>query len=60
LDELNKENKSKMMGFRVNEAKHSEILKFCEDRNWKLSRFLEIAVTESMQRVVTREKKRGK
>lgn len=59
MDELIKKNKDKMLGFKVTESFHGEVIKFCDDRNWKLSRFLEVAATESMARVVVREKKRG-
>ena len=56
---LEKTLKPKTLAFKATDEFHREVFKFCEVRNWNMSKFLEIAVVESMQRVVTREKKRG-
>jgi len=57
MNELVKKNKDKMLGFKVTEDLHSKVIKFCEDRNWKLSRYLERAIIEDIERIEKKEKK---
>ena len=43
--------KVKVLTFKVSEKDRQEIIKFCEDRGWRLSAFLRVAVQSHMRRL---------
>ena len=49
--------KPKSLAFRVTEEYHAEVNKFCDDRMWSLSKFLQKAIDESMAKVIRAETK---
>jgi hypothetical protein len=48
--------RSKVLGASVSPTFHKEVVDFCEDRHWVLSRFIERAVKESMRKIVKKGK----
>ena len=48
--------REKALATSVSKAFHSEVTKFCEDRNWIVSRFIERAIKESMLKVEIEER----
>ena len=55
--ELEKTLKTKTLAFKATDEMHSEVVGFCSDRGWNMSKFLERAVIESMDKVIRRERK---
>ena len=53
---LSKETKDKTLAFKATETLHTEVVKFCEDRMWNMSKFLEKATVDAMNKVRTSEK----
>ena len=55
--ELEKTVKTKTLAFKATDKMHSEVVDFCSDRGWNMSKFLERAVVESMEKIMRREKR---
>ena len=44
--------KVKVLTFKVSEEDRAEIIKFCEDRGWRMSAFLRVSVQSHMKRLL--------
>jgi len=58
MDEITNEKKDRLIAYKATAARHKEIVEFVDDRGWKMSKFLDRAVQESMDKVVAEENKK--
>jgi hypothetical protein len=49
------ETRDKALATSVSKSFHEDVVKFCDERNWVMSRFIEKAIKESMIRVKIEE-----
>lgn len=52
MEHLKDQELTRMMGFKVSDTKHDEILKFCAERDFNMSKFIRYAIDESMKKII--------
>ena len=57
---LERKVKTRTIAFKATDELHTAVVDFCGDRGWNMSKFLERAVIESLDRVSKREYKKAK
>ncbi len=55
---LEKVTKPKMLGFKVDEEFHDKVVRFCNERNWNMSKFMRQAMEESISKVEKNESRK--